>query len=296
MTYINYGQPVAAAPPTSMPQPGGPAPSDASMTNPNQQQALAAFDAARAYFKRGDYAIALAQMNRAVALVPNDSLMHEFRALCLYASGDYQQSAAALYAVLSGGPGWDAATLNGLYGNPAVYAEQLRALESFVNGNPNRPDAHFLLAYHYMLGGRDQQAVTQLQAVVQLEPKDQLSAQLLKGLTTPASEPPAQQPAAGPAAAPVDPAAIVGDWKAGRSDGSTFELRLSRDSKFNWNFTQQDKQQHLQGTYTVADNYLILKASDSNTLVGQVAMAEGDKLQFKLAGGSPADPGLTFTR
>ena len=254
------------------------------------------FDSARAYFKRGDYQMALAQTNRAVALVPNDSLMHEFRALCLFATRDYQQSAAALYAVLSGGPGWDAATLNGLYANPNVYADQLRALEGYIRQNPNRPDARFLLAYHYMLGGRDQQAVSELQAVVRLQPKDQLSAQLLKGLTTPPAQPEGPTLAPATPAEPVEETAVVGNWRATRSDGSQFELRLGEDHRFNWNFTQQDKQQQLKGTYTLANNYLILKANDQNALVGEVAMQPGDRLKFKLTGGSPSDPGLTFTR
>jgi hypothetical protein len=95
---------------------------------------------------------------------------------------------------------------------------------------------------------------------------------------------------------PVDEQAIVGDWKANRPDGSKFELNLTGDKKFQWSFNQKDKQQQLKGTYTLANNFLILSASDQNSLIGQVAMQPGNKLQFRLAGGNPADPGLTFTR
>jgi hypothetical protein len=73
-------------------------------------------------------------------------------------------------------------------------------------------------------------------------------------------------------------------------------LALTKDNKFSWKFTQQDKTQELNGTYTLANNYLILSANDQNALVGQVAMEPGDKLKFKLAGGAPSDPGLSFTR
>ena len=52
----------------------------------------------------------------------------------------------------------------------------------------------------------------------------------------------------------------------------------------------------MSGTYSLADNYLILKASPQNALIGQVAMLPGGKLNFKLAGDNPADPGLTFTK
>jgi hypothetical protein len=150
-----------------------------------------------------------------------------------------------------------------------------------------------------MLQGHNDEAATELGAVVQLQPKDQLAAQLLKGLTTkPGANPPPTQAstAASPPAAPVEAASIIGNWKSSRDDGSKFELNLTKDNKFSWKFTQEDKQQQLSGTYTLANNYLILSASDQNALVGQVAMAPGNKLRFKLAGGAPNDTGLTFTR
>lgn len=260
------------------------------------------FDQARALFERGDYQLALAEANRAIAIVPNDTLMHEFRALCLFATKDYQQSAAGVYAVLSIGPGWDWATVSGLYPDANAYTQQLRSLEAYCNENPQAPHARFLLAYHYLLEGHDQEAATELEAVIELQPKDQLAVQLLKGLKdspdddTPAGPSLATPATTAPPAPPVQPAMVIGNWKADRSDGSAFELNLSQDNKFLWKFNQDGKQQQLQGTYTLANNFLILAANEQNTLVGQVAMAPGDKLKFKLAGGAPNDPGLTFTR
>ncbi|HEX4149184.1 MAG TPA: hypothetical protein VHY20_09360, partial [Pirellulales bacterium] len=96
---------------------------------------------------------------------------------------------------------------------------------------------------------------------------------------------------------PIDPTALTGDWQATRTDGSAFGLKLSGDNNFTWQFTQQGKPpQTLNGTYTVANDYLILKASDQNTLLGQVAMVDPNHFTFKLAGDNPGDPGLTFTR
>lgn len=129
---------------------------------------------------------------------------------------------------------------------------------------------------------------------MELQPKDQLAAQLYKGLTTPADVPQPGPPAE--EAAPVDATSLVGSWKSSRPDGSKFEMNLAADNKFSWNFTQQDKKQSMKGTYTLADNYLILKASDQNALVGQVELAANNQLKFKLAGGNASDPGLTFTR
>ncbi len=295
VTYINYSQPVVVAPPPTGYQPTLPGPSDATgQPDASQARALASFDSARSFFKRGDFPMALAQTNRALAIAPNDSLMHEFRALCLFATKDYQQATAAMHAVLSSGPGWDMATLVGLYSNQNVYVEQLRALESYRTENPQASAARFLLAYHYILAGHNEQAANELQAVVELEPKDQLAAQLLTGLTTTPQEQPASAPAAEPTQ-PVDVASLIGNWRGSRSDGAKFELNLTEDNRFSWKFTQQGKQQQLTGTYTLADNYLILKSRDQNALVGHVALEPGDKLKFKLAGGSPSDPGLIFT-
>lgn len=312
VTYINYSQPIVVAPPAGAPPTGYAAPGyappgyaapvpgspdAAAAPNASQQRALATFDSARGFFKRGDYPMALAQTNRALALVPNDSLMHEFRALCLFATNDYQQSAAAIHAVLTSGPGWDQATLVDLYASPDIYGTQLRALEDYRSEHPEASAARFLLAYHYMLSGRDKEAAEELQVVTEQEPNDQLAAQLLRGLSTPSED---QPPAAAPDTAPAQPvelAELVGQWRSSRSDGSKFELKLTDDNQFTWKCTQRDnKQQLLSGTYTLADNYLILTARDQNALVGRVAMEPGDKFKFKLAGGSPNDPGLTFAR
>ena len=84
------------------------APADDRSPNP----AMALFDAGRASFKQGNYYQALQQTNDALAKLPNDTTLHEFRALCLFALGRYDEAAATLYAVLSVGPGWDWTTLD----------------------------------------------------------------------------------------------------------------------------------------------------------------------------------------
>ena len=319
VTYINYAQPIVVAPapvvvnsapaaqttfaPTSGTTPlavEDQAPTLAEVDeqqSSTQDQALDMLDTARSLFKRGDYPMALSQADRAIALLPNDPLMHEFRALCLFAMKDYTQAAAATYAVLSVGPGWDRSTVEGLYNNMAVYQVQLNALEAYRDANPNAGDAHFLLAYHYMLNDRNEQAAAELKEAVKLEPKNRLAAQLLKGLSAPVED--EQGPvlaAPTPAAAPVDAATLPGKWTAERSDGAKINLSLSADHKFSWTVADENNPQKLSGTYTCADNYLILTAEGQSALVGQVAMPSADQLSFKLAGGSPSDPGLQFTR
>ena len=89
---------------------------------------------ADAAFKQNDYDKALDIVNQGITKYPDDAVLHEFRALVLFAKGDYQQSAATIHAVLAVGPGWDWTTLSSLYGNVGTYTEQLRALEAAVKG------------------------------------------------------------------------------------------------------------------------------------------------------------------
>ncbi|MGD0654133.1 MAG: tetratricopeptide repeat protein [Thermoguttaceae bacterium] len=289
---IDYSQPivVAAQPEYAVnDQSGG---TDAQTTAADQ--AMQIFNTARESFTAGDYQTALSQVDSAIAKLPNDAVLHEFRGLVLFAMKRYQEAAAAVYAVLSVGPGWDWTTLSSLYPNVDVYTEQLRALEDFRRRNPKSAEAHFLLAYHYLTCGHTDAAAKEFNEVVSLNPKDQLSAQLLASLSTPAGaeEPKPSEPAAPPK--PVDAAGLVGNWKATRSDGAAITLSLTPDGKFTWKFAQKDKPQEFSGDYTVADNLLILKQNNNPVMVGQVTQLTGNRFNFKLAGDNPNDPGLTF--
>jgi len=157
------------------------------------------FDDARAVFKEGDYARAQGLVEQAIALLPSDATLHEFRGLTLFAQKKYKEAAAGLYAVLAAGPGWNWETMSALYPSRDVYTEQLRALEAYTRSNPKAAYAHFLLAYHYLVLKSKDAAVKQLKEVVQLEPKDKLSAALVQALTSktpaPADGPP--QPGGG---------------------------------------------------------------------------------------------------
>jgi tetratricopeptide (TPR) repeat protein len=294
-TTIDYSQPIVLAVPTAVDSDSPTSASDEALAAAGQtasaDQAMALLGAARTSFMRGDYAGALSQCDKAVARQPNAAVLHEFRGLALFALGRYKQAAGAIYAVLSVGPGWDWTTLSSLYPDIDVYSKQLRALEQYVTASPNAPDARFLLAYHYMTCGHADAAAQQLKAAVQLNPKDQLSPQLLSALGT--TEVP-QPPAPGAAAGPVDASALVGDWKASRADGATITLSLSPEGNYTWKFAQEDKGQEFSGPYTVADNLLILKKGQTPVMIGQVSLLPDGRFSFKLPGGNPSDPGLTF--
>jgi len=199
-------------------------------------------------------------VNQAIAKTPNDPILHEVRGLILFATKQYKPAAAAIYAVLSVGPGWDWPTLCSFYPDPSVYQGQLRALQQYCGENPNLPEIHFLLAYQYMSSGETAAAAAEFQQVALLNPKDPLSAQLLAGLSKDKSEtgPALGQPAV--PSQPVNAASLVGDWEASRPDGSSFAFRLAGDATYFWQYTQKGRSpQQFSGTYTVADNLLILK-------------------------------------
>src|SRR5262249_22169016 len=89
---INYSQPIVTT--TVLPEP----------TAPIVVAAVSDSDQARDAFYRGDYAQALASVDAALAKTPSDAVLHELRALCLFATQKYKEAAATLYAVLSVAP------------------------------------------------------------------------------------------------------------------------------------------------------------------------------------------------
>jgi tetratricopeptide (TPR) repeat protein len=274
-------------------------------------------NAAIAAFQQGDYDGALDIVVRALTKYPSDAVLHEFRALVLFAKGDYQQAAAVLHSVLAVGPGWDWTTMSRLYTDASVYTGQLRALEAFIRANPQDAAARFVLAYHYITAGHADAAAQQLTQVTQLVSGDKVAADLLRmlqpkavaqgspGGPSPSPMPPAEsaRTTPGPNAAstpdvkPVDPKTLVGTWKASRSDGSSFDLTLNDDQTFTWKFTApKQPASELTGKYTVEQNVLALQQPEGGSLIGQVTPKGDGKFNFKMAGGPPEDPGLDFAQ
>jgi len=287
-TTIDYSQPLLLAQPVEQPAPvaGEPTP---------EELAVQLLDAAVEAFRQGDHEAALAQVDRAVAWLPSDAVLHEFRGQTLFALQRYKEAAVPLHAVLSVGPGWDWTTLSSLYLDIDVYTAQLRALEHFVKNNPQSAEARFVLAYQYLTAGHTEAAATQLEAVVQSNPRDQVSAQLLHALTTPAAaEQPPSQPTA--PAMPIDAAGLAGNWKAIRPHEATISLDLAKDSTFTWRLMQNDKPKEFSGTYLVADDLLILRQGNQAAMTAQITWLAADRFNFRLGDNDSSDPGLTFTR
>src|SRR5580704_7161876 len=211
---------------------------------------------ARDAFYQGDYKRALAALDAALAKTPDDVVLHEFRALVLFAMQRYKEAAGTLYAVLSVGPGWDWTTMSGLYPNVDVYTEQLRSLEDYVRQNPDSPDGHFVLAYHYMTAGHQDAAARQLKQVIRLAPKDQLSRQLL-AMVSPSESGSSGSATAAPSTTEPEPkrtppSDIVGNWKTQATGGSIVELSLGKDNRFTWKVARPNKPQAFEGKYELS--------------------------------------------
>jgi hypothetical protein len=161
---------------------------------PPNKEALDLFDQAREAFLNKDYPAALKLADRAVALMPSDATMHEFRALVLFALQEYRQAASAVYAVLGSGPGWSWETMYSLYPDIDTYTQHLRALEAYQRERPKSAEGHFLLAYHYLTMGHLEHAARQLETVVQLQPNNAVAAALFKSLKQSSGDRPAPSP------------------------------------------------------------------------------------------------------
>jgi tetratricopeptide (TPR) repeat protein len=272
------------------------APASDAVTDP----AMASFGAARDSFNQGNYTQALAQANDALAKLPNDTDLHEFRALCQFALKQYDAAAATLYAVLSVGPGWNWPTLVGLYPDVGVYTAQLRALEDYCQANPNSAAARFVLSYHYLTEGYTDSAVSVLKQVVALLPSDTLSAKLLRQLDQPkdqATTAAAPAPATAPAdTTPPQGASIAGTWKAHPGPDTDIGLTIQPGGQFTWQVTQKGKAQQFTGTSTYGEGLLTLAQDKGPVLVGRVSWTDADHMSFRVAGDGSDDPGLSFSR
>jgi len=266
---------------------------------------VSVMDDAVAAFQRDDYDAALDIVNKGITQSPDDAVLHEFRALVLFAKQDYQQAAATIHSVLAVGPGWDWTTMSGMYSNVDLYTTQLRALESLTKSNPQDAASEFLLSYHYLSCGHNDAAILHLQHVVTLMPNDRVAADILQMLQPPPADdsttasnsaPPAAETAP-PQIAPVDPKMLTGNWKAMRPDGSEFKLNMTDDGKFTWSFSLKGQQAHeFGGTYAVEENVLVLERKDGGSLLAEITPDSSGKFNFRMVGAPESDNGLDFSK
>ncbi len=268
----------------------------------NPEQDDSTFLAAREAFKAGDFARALTLSDLALKPHPNEPVLHEFRALCLFALGRYSEAAAALYLVLTAGPGWDWTTMVGLYPDVDTYTSQLRALEELVRSNPDVASRRFVLAYHYMVMDHVDNARQTFEAVARLQPNDQLAGQFAKLLSSSSQAPTAAATEAGSASQTTGvgetsspPAALVGAWKAKPMPNLTIELTLRRNGQFTWDVSAMGHTDSIAGDAVYHDGILTLTQADAPDLVGKIVDLTDKQFGFELQGG-PHAAAIQFSR
>ena len=276
------------------------APAAAASTEAAPQPGIAEFDQARQAFYDGNYDKAMELTNQSLVSFPKDPIVHEFRALVLFAQGKYQEAAATLNSVLATGPGWDWTTLSSLYPSVDVYTKQLRALEDYQKKNADAGYAHFVLAYHYLTAGHNDAAARQLKEVLQAVPQDQVAKELLALVAGPEDQPaatsaPAQESPAG-ATPQIAQSDLVGQWSAQGAKDTKFQLVLDDKGNFSWTFTEGDKPQTVKGVYAVDGNVLALDLDTGGQMVAQVTPPEQGQFKFQVLGAPAGDPGLTFAK
>ena len=295
-TIINYSEPITVSA-------GKMPPGDEAAEKSAEEKSSAALEASRAAFKDGDYLGALKLVDEAIVAVPGDSAIHEYRALVLFALGKYGEAAGVLNPVLASGPGWDWATMTGLYGSQSVYTNQLRKLEDYSRAKPDDASLRFLLGYHYLVCAHLDQAYEQFDQAVKLQPADTISAQLrdlCKSSISPDSgDKTEEDPAAkveAEARPPVPAEKLPGTWVSDRGEQGKVTLMLGEDGKFTWTFNKGDQTNDLTGTFSIDEKGLLVLASEDSQMVGEIKLPEDTKLNFVLAGGPEGDPGLNFQK
>jgi hypothetical protein len=298
----DYAQPVAVTTYAAPVDAGAvPAQSAAAPTD-TVTDAERAFDEALARFKAGDYTAALAGLDKAVRLSPKDPIVHEVRALALFALARYPEAAAALNAILATAPGMDWTTMSSLYGSVDAYTGQLRKLEDFCRAHPDDAAAWLVLAYHYLVGGHQDMAADALRIVVAKQPGDAVAKQLLAALEPPQPQSPTAD-AAAPAEkpAPAESAAapetdLVGTWQA-TAGADTVTLTIKDDSTFTWKATPKGQPAvEISGTIETSRDAIALVSEKAGTMGGKVVSKGPDAFEFTLAGGPPGARPLAFQR
>jgi tetratricopeptide (TPR) repeat protein len=182
---------------------------------PSSNQVAAANDfdqQAEAAFKAGNYEDAIHDWQHALLDTPTNAALMMLMAQALFAEGKFGPAAGAVEIGMNGLPQDQWGTVvkhyGDLYGNPADYATQLRALETARDQNPKEPANHFLLGYFYGYNGYPKEAVREFDTAINERPKDRAAVAMRNTFASgagvaalPMPEVP-KQPAGQPAGAP----------------------------------------------------------------------------------------------
>ena len=287
------------------------APPDAAVADSTEQ----VFSAARDSFKAGDYQRALDLADQVLKQTPNVAVVHEFRALALFALKRYDEAAAVDYAVLSAGPGLELVDARRTLSRRRHLHQPAPGPGGVRRGQPNSSSARFLLAYHYMVEGHNDAGRG---AVREGDPAPahgpalgvvrQGAAEVL-GAGRPGCRSPAQarridsgrtgpgsgSGPAGRAPAPraarrhsPHPAAASGQH-GGNLEGTAGAGRRDRTDAqggrcFVWDVDTKGQKQTLEGQAGFQDNTLILQQAQGPPLVGNVTQNATRQVRLRPAG------------
>jgi tetratricopeptide (TPR) repeat protein len=286
-TTINYTQPVSVS--AAKTPPGDEAASTLAETKSNE-----ALDKSRAAFKQGDYIAASKAVDEAIGYTPGDVTLHEYRALVFFALGKYADAAGVINPVLASGPGWGWDTMIGFYDGSSTYDAQLRKLEAYVKGSPDKADGHFLLGYHYLVCGHTDKAYEQFDKTATLQPADSIARQL-RDLTK------ESLPVEGGDDTPAPPAPVavdklVGIWVSDNGSQGKVTFTMAADGSFTWGFVNGDQSSELKGTYGLDDKGLLVLSMDDSQMVSEVTLSADGSMKFVIVGSPAGDPGLGFKK
>lgn len=268
----------------------------------NAEKSTVALERSRESFRAVDYLSALSAVDEAISFAPGDAALHEYRALVLFALGKYGDAAGVLNPVLASGPGWDWDTMIGLYDSPDRYTDQFRKLESYVLKQADAADAHFLLGYHYMVGGHLEDAYAMFDRAHELQPRDMVARQLrsLVGDSIPTDEPLLAETGGTEMEevkkSPIKEAALQGVWKATSAEGKIITLSMETSDSFSWTYEGASESEVLKGEWSIDEDGFLILADKDVQLVGDITLNEDGTLHFLLAGSPEGDPGLVFRR
>ena len=275
-----------------------------------QQEAIASFDQGLEAFRSGDFQKALGLFDDAVSKTPGDPVIHEVRALTLFALGKYNEAAAALNSLLASAPGMDWTTVSSLYADTDTYTGQLRNLETYCSEHPIDAPSHFVLAYQYLVIGSKDDAVQSLEIVVANQPKDVTAARMLDALKPkPVPDAPKAASTEGQGsdqtAAVAQPATpqeaqpetdLVGEWLA-KKDNSTIELSITAESRFKWLGKDEDKvSAKLEGDLQTTAEAIVFDAASQGSLGGSVVSKGIDQWLLIPPGAKEEKDGILFNR
>ena len=121
-------------------------------------------------------------MDKVIKMEPDSSAAYQFRSLINFADGDFEAGAADAYDTLMKGPVWSWETIASLYDDSKTYEAQYLELAKAAAKDDNSMSKHFLLAFHHLALGHEDQGKAELVKVLEIQPNEPLTQKMLEKL------------------------------------------------------------------------------------------------------------------